>query len=970
MDRPEHDERDGCLDAETFAAYLDGLLPADAVARADRHIDRCRECRSELSALAATFPEGSGGEPSDLDGVLPIGPRLGRYEVLGEIGRGSMGVVVRAHDPELDRTVAVKLLAPKLWHGAAARERLRREAQAMARLSHPNVVQVYDVTAFGDALAITMELVEGSTLRAAIGRPWRETLALCIAAGRGLAAAHAARLIHRDFKPENVLISGDRVVVSDFGLARIDQTAAPARTPVTATTLAGTPAYMAPELLRGEPATIASDQFSFCVTTYEALWGERPFAGTTLEALRDAMSRGEVRPAPPAKVPARVRAALLRGLSPDPEQRFASMPELLDALEAPSPRRRWWLAGGAASVAATAALVVALRPGAPACATAFAWDAHALIGSLGLDGARLAASVGRYGERWTAARREACDAREQSERARDARFACLDRGAREVRELMQLAVAEPSTLPHVMQALPRVRDPSSCGGGEGATDPRLDRANALLGAGKTADAKVIADAVLASQPSAESRAEALLLRARVESGLGKMEAAEATLVEALTAAESAHADPLVASIWVELVQVTGAQLHHFDAAEVHMRAAEAAFARVDPGTALRARFAYVSGATHLAGGKYDRARADLERALAFGVPADRGLVHAALCDVERNTNHADAARGHCKTAVELIAAAFGPQHPQLGPVYNTWGAVEVGQRDLKAARALFGKAIAIWERAHIVTDRGLALALSNMATTYMDEDNPDAAKPLFERARDLFAAHHPDHAQRALPLQGLAAISLERGDLRAAAAAYEQARDVIAHAYGKDGEDWLVATFNLALAYERMPDLDKASELAREVTERALRPGHESWTLAAYGLQLQATIAGERRDFAAQIALNQRAIAVLDAHDDPYLRASILQNLGHAYRASGKVALSVAPLEGAVAYYDRDRTDRYSGGIARFTLARSLWEMGDRARAIALAKVARDDLAAAVTGYKLEQARAELAGWLVARGAR
>ncbi len=977
MQPPAHDERDECLDAETLAAYVDGLLPADAVSRADRHIDRCRACRGEMSALAATFPEGSGGTSFDLDSVLPIGPQLGRYEVLGEIGRGNMGVVVRAYDPELQRAVAVKLLAPKLWHGTAARERLRREAQAMARLSHPNVVQVYDVTAHGDALAIAMELVEGSTLRAAIGsgRPWREQLGLCIAAGRGLAAAHAARLIHRDFKPENVLIAGERVVVSDFGLARIeDASAPPAGAPITATTLAGTPAYMAPELLRGETATIASDQFSFCVTTYEALHGERPFAGTTLEALRDAMLRGEVRPAPATTdVPARVRAALLRGLTPAPAERFATMAELLDALTERPTARRWWIAGGVIAAATTVALVLALRPARPSCKAMFGWERMPAIGALGLDGVRLAAAVDRYGARWATARRDACEAthvrQEQSERALDLRFACLDRGAREVRELIGLALAEPTATAHVLEALPRMRDPGSCGATatDAAIDPRLDHANALLGAGKTAEAQTIAELVIASHPTPASLAEALLLRGRVESGLGRMEAAEKTFVEAVTAAEHAHADQLVATIWVELVQVTGAQLHHFDSAEAHMRAAEAAFARGDPGPGLRGRFAYVAGATHLAAGKYDHARTDLQRALAIGDSADHGLAHAGLCDVERNTKHAEAARVHCRTAIELITAAFGPDHPQLAPIYNTWGAIEVGERNGAAGRALFAKAIAIWEQAKIVTDRGLALALSNTATTYMDEDKLEVAQPLFERARDLFAAHHPAHAQRALPLQGLAAIALERGDLRGAVTLYEQALEVIEHVYGKDSEDWLVATFNLALTYQRVPDLAKATELASEVTKRALHPGRELWNMAAYGLQLQGAIAEERGDHATQVALYERALTVVGEHA-PYLRALISQNLGIAYRAAGKHARSIAPLEAAVAYYEEDRSGRYSGGMARFALARSLWDTGDRPRALATATAAREDLAAAATGYRLDKARKELAGWLAERG--
>ncbi|MBA3460685.1 MAG: protein kinase [Deltaproteobacteria bacterium] len=976
MQPPAHDERDKCLDAETLAAYLDGLLPTDAVARADGHIDRCRACRGEMSALAATFPEGSGGTPEELDGVLPIGPRLGRYEVLGEIGRGNMGVVVRAYDPELQRTVAVKLLAPKLWHGTAARERLRREAQAMARLSHPNVVHVYDVAAHGDALAIAMELVEGATLRSAIsdGRPWRELLGLCVAAGRGLAAAHAARLIHRDFKPENVLIAGERVAVSDFGLARIDDAAAPpANAPLTATTLAGTPAYMAPELLRGATATTASDQFSFCVTTYEAIHGERPFAGSTLEALRDAMLRGEVRPAPPGvHVPAAIRAALLRGLAPDPARRFSTMGALLDALEARPSRRRWWIAGAALAIGTAAALGLALRPDTQACETVFVWDRMPVLGALGVDGARLAAAVDRYGATWSKARRDLCEVRgEQSERAHDARFACLDRSAREVRELVGLAVAEPTATARVLAALPRVRDPGSCGAGADdlAIDPRLDHANALLGAGKTGEAKEIADAVIASQPAPASLAEALLLRGRVEASLGKLKAAEATFVEAVTAAERARADQLVATIWVELVHVTGAQLHRFDSAEAHMRAAQVAFARADPGPAVRGRFAYVSGATHLAAGKFDLARTDLQRALAIGDPADHGLIHAALCDVERNVKNADAARVHCRTAIDRMTSAFGPDHPQLAPTYNTWGAIEVGERKTAAGRALFGKAIAIWEHAGIETDRGLALALSNTATTFMDEDKLDLAQPLFERARDLFASHHADHAQRVLPLQGLAAIALERGDLRGAIVLYEQALAVIERVYGKDSEDWLVATYNLALTYQRVPDLAKASELAREITDRALHPGREQWTLAAYGLHLQGIVAGERAESATQLALFERALAAIGTRD-PYVRAMIAQDLGVAYRARRKVAQSIAPLEAAVAYYEEDRSDRYSGGTARFALARSLWDTGERARALAMAKAARDDLAAAETGYRLDKARAELAGWLTERGAK
>jgi len=242
-----------CLDPETLAAYVDGALTPVELGAADQHMDSCGSCRRELSALAAVHTVPSGGSAPDApDGTL------GRYVVMRELGRGAMGTVYRAYDPELDRAVAVKVLHEV---DAAAFARLRREAQAMARLAHPNVVSVYDVVASDDLVFVAMELVEGQTLREyARGAAWRDVLAACIAAGRGLAAAHAARLVHHDVKPDNVLCAADgRVAVSDFGLARSADDSGEPR-------FAGTPAYMAPEVYRGEPATIASDQFSYCAT--------------------------------------------------------------------------------------------------------------------------------------------------------------------------------------------------------------------------------------------------------------------------------------------------------------------------------------------------------------------------------------------------------------------------------------------------------------------------------------------------------------------------------------------------------------------------------------------------------------------------------------------------------------------------------------------------------------------------------
>ncbi len=252
---------------------------------------------STVDPAAATVAD------SDPDLELDAGPAIGRFLVGGVLGQGGMGVVMRARDPELGRDVAIKLLQP--GQRGLAGLRLGREAQAMAKLSHPNVVNVYDVGEHDGAMYIAMELVEGSTLRAwrqAATRTWREVLAMYVAAGRGLAAAHAAGLVHRDFKPDNVLVGADgRPRVTDFGLVAADGRAVEsgdtrgaaldANLTVQGSVL-GTPAYMAPEQWRGETVDPRTDQFAFCVALWEALHGERPFEGETTAVVRQAILDG------------------------------------------------------------------------------------------------------------------------------------------------------------------------------------------------------------------------------------------------------------------------------------------------------------------------------------------------------------------------------------------------------------------------------------------------------------------------------------------------------------------------------------------------------------------------------------------------------------------------------------------------------------------------------------------------------
>ncbi|MCY1008446.1 serine/threonine-protein kinase [Nannocystis pusilla] len=290
-------------------------------------------------------------------GVDP--PRIGRFHIHGRLGEGGMGVVYSGFDGELGRSVAIKLMRAALDTDIEARPRLLREAQALARLSHPNVVQIFEVGHHEGRLFVAMEFVDGKTLQAWLRGPdgprtWRQILDVFIAAGRGLAAAHEVGLVHRDFKPSNVMIGFDgRVRVLDFGLvgSLADDEPSPSssssqslhevpnppvlQTPLTMTgDILGTPAYMAPEQYNGRRCDARADQFSFCVALYEALYGVRPFAGNTAWDALEASERGEIRP-PPAdsRVPEWLHAAVVRGLSPDPAARWPSMAALLAELD-------------------------------------------------------------------------------------------------------------------------------------------------------------------------------------------------------------------------------------------------------------------------------------------------------------------------------------------------------------------------------------------------------------------------------------------------------------------------------------------------------------------------------------------------------------------------------------------------------------------------------------------------------------
>jgi tetratricopeptide (TPR) repeat protein len=799
-----------------------------------------------------TTPTSGPGDPnrslartlaSDADGAEPESEpstptAIGRFRVLDRIGRGGMGIVYAAQDDELDRRVAVKLLWDRREDGTQGSSRLKREAQAMARVSHPNVVHVYEVGTHEGRVFLAMEHIDGLDLARLVRERcpgWRETLALYRQAGAGLAAAHAAGLVHRDFKPENVLVGQDgRARVLDFGLARPDrelgtEPVAPGpergQSSLLATDLTlegsvmGTPAYMSPEQHLSHAVDARSDQFSFCVALYEALYGERPYAGSDRLTLTFQVTQGSVRPAPAgSRVPPWVRRTILRGLARAPEDRWPDMNALLAALDLdPARRRRRLLAAVAAVGAMAGGTFAGLRASETPCT-----GGRALVEAHWDDGARervrtrlhgtgvsFAASTAdrvierldAYASDWAQAHREAClDTAvrgQQSSEVMELRMECLDRRRKELAGLVDALsdteadgaaraaesvyglspVASCADLEALRAAVPPPADPATREAVEEIRDA-LAVAGGLHRAGRYAQARgPIDDAVERAQATGYDPiiAQALVAQVRLDLESAAGEQLSARLAGAYWLAVGSGDDDLAAAVATLLVYMVGIRDGDLAAGEQWHEHAAAFVRRIGGRDSTQAQLLNNYGMILAARGEHEQALEHHERALALFV-RDLGEDHPRVAHSVTNLAQAldklgrrEEAWAGFERAQAIRERTLGPDHPKAAIGVFNLGYIRFSQGRPAEALPLFERALAMWS-ASLGPDTDSAASAHNAIGACLQQlDRLDEAAAQLDRALAIQERQKgPTHRDVAKATESRAEIDLARGEWSAA----------------------------------------------------------------------------------------------------------------------------------------------------------------------------------------------------------
>lgn len=760
-------------------------------------------------------------------GGTPKPTMVGRFEVRERLGSGGMGIVYEAYDPQLQRRLALKVLRADATAAADGAARLVDEARAMAKLSHPNVLTVYEAGTLEDQVFIAMALVEGYTLRSWLDAERRtpdEVMAVLRDAGQGLAAAHAAGLVHRDFKPENVLVSSEgHVFVTDFGLARSFAAAESGGwTNISSgrqtTKMAGTPAYMAPEQLRGQVVDARCDQFAWCVTAFEALVGQRPYGDDELQ--RIALDPKYV--PDPAAVPAsiavsrRIRVALERGLAIDVGDRFATVDALLVAVR--PPRRRWVpVSIGAliASVGVTAALLPEHDPCPPRPEKlSGVWDegtrgsVREAFLSTQMPYAQRAwlaveAQADAFAERWVSLDQRAC--REQNPVAQQ----CLRRRGAELGAVSRLlqradagvvehAVSMVSALPSLADCsdpdtAARVAEPESAA----AARTEVDDLRAAFFAAQYEQARTSAHEVRTSLgPTDQLWLEVAALEGRVALAQGDAQGATESFERVLEHASGTQGQLAAAEAAVGLVELQNTLVKtDFDAANVLVRAAKISVASAGNPPRLRTRLESARAGLEIAQGNFDQGIALVQSAR--DVLAELGdetrleqaeLMGLAAKALFRKQQFEDASRLG-DASLKLLREILGPEHPAVGQALLLPGSIALVQGDVQTAESSYQAAADIFDKTVGRRHSSYATALVSLANSARAKGDYSRARTLTAEALEGMLANFPEDNMRVMAVRSnLASLEHQLGNLGAARERYVQTARLQRAALGEHHE--------------------------------------------------------------------------------------------------------------------------------------------------------------------------------------
>lgn len=826
------------------------------------------------------------------------GTRVGRYWLTQLVGSGGMGRVYAAYDPQLDRVVALKLLRSLGSGGAEHRARLQREAQALARLSHPNVVPVFDVGSSGPWLFIAMELIEGPDLLrwiAAGRRDWREVVDVFLGAARGLAAAHAAGLVHRDFKPGNVVVDADgRARVLDFGLVRMGEArdTADARhteplrgrsasqsnpepddlpegllgDELTADgTVLGTPVYMAPEQHRGKATDARSDQFSFCMSLYEALYARRPYKGAGI-ALLEHKERGPLSPPRKSEVPPRLWAILRRGLSAEPRERWPGMAALAEELSSasidPRARVRRVATISAISMGTLFALSWTLLGSTPRCDPGgteldAVWSpdrARSLREAMHASNPTYAApswasvrdALDEFSSRWGDAYAGAC-MRATDDATLDRQMDCL-RGQLDTVDALVTVLGDgaPDALEHAAFAAAQLPDPGDCDMPTAlgaSTDPvlrsQLASARALGSAGRHAPALEAARAVESAARAAgdqDLEIEAALLVATTSRTLGDREDAGQRLRDVTWAAVAAKRDDIATKAATAMASLLITD-NALDEAETWLRHAETSLRRAPVDLVTQARLLQTRGTLLARRGLLEDGLAQHARAASM-LSAGRSVddltavqAVAEVADLQARLGRFDEAAQGLQRILDTYELRLGADHPALAKPLGSLAGVRYRQRRFEEALVYTRRALAIDEQVYPAGHRQLTTRRSHLGLLLHELKRHDEALALAEQVHEArLQERGPDHPEVAQALYNIGHVLLGMGENDQAVPYFERALTVwetvsgashldLAYPLASLGE----ARFHMGRVEQAIEPLEQALGLLEGDAEAALR---------------------------------------------------------------------------------------------------------------------------------------------------